>query len=89
MNNIGAQILGSGGIKKKGKDNNAGDQAASNPTDKNAAAGKVKVNISGNTERGEAGIVASGVAIPSGITNKSNLAMAGGNILGDKSSFMK
>lgn len=58
-----------------------------------AAAGKVKVNISADTERGEAtaigGIVGAGVAIPGGITNKSNLAMAGGNILGDKSSFLK
>ena len=59
-----------------------------------AAAGKVKVNISADTERGEAtaigGIVpGAGVAIPGGIANKSNLAMAGGNILGDKSSFLK
>ena len=90
MNNIGAQIIGSGGITKGGKDKNMGDQAASNPSDKSAApASKVKVNISADTERGEAGIVAAGVAIPSGIANKSNLAMAGGNILGDKSSFMK
>lgn len=55
-----------------------------------AAASKVKVNISADTERGEAGIVAAGVAIPpTGIANKSNLSMAGGNILGDKSSFLK
>ena len=58
-----------------------------------AAAGKVKVNISADTERGEAtaigGIVGAGVAIPSGIANKSNLAIAGGNIMGDKSSFLK
>lgn len=58
-----------------------------------AAAGKVKVNISADTERGEAtgigAIVGAGVAIPGGIANKSNLAQAGGNIIGDKSAFLK
>ena len=47
-------------------------------------AGKGKVHVSADTERGEAG-----VSITKGIGGKSNLAMAGSNILGDKSSFLK
>ena len=89
MNTIGAQIITNVSKEKPQDKSHSGDQGAD--TGKPAAgAAKVKVNISADTERGEAGIVAAGVAIPpTGIANKSNLSMAGGNILGDKSSFLK
>jgi hypothetical protein len=89
MNTIGAQIITKVG-KDKSKDKSQPSDQAMDANKTAAAAAKVKVNISADTERGEAGIVAAGVAIPpTGIANKSNLAMAGGNILGDKSSFLK
>ena len=89
MNSIGAQIVGNSAKDKQSEKSQPSEQASEAGKGAPGAA-KVKVNISADTERGEAGIVAAGVAIPpSGIANKSNLAMAGGNILGDKSSFMK
>ena len=89
MNTIGNQMIGKVSKDKKYDKNNASQQAAG--SSKAAAdASKVKVNISADTERGEAGITKAGVAIPpTGIANKSNLSMVGGNILGDKSSFLK
>ena len=78
------------------KDPTIHQEANSKATGQNAASGaaasKVKVNISADTERGEAttigGIMGAGVAITTGM-NKSNLAMAGGNILGDKNTLLK
>lgn len=85
---IGAQII-SGSAKEPLSSDSDKSFAVKNAA---AAAGKVKVNISADTERGEAtgiGIVGAGVAIPGSIAGKSNLAMAGGSILGDKSSLLK
>ena len=91
MSAIGAQIMG-GSAKDPTTQQEANPQATGQIAGSGAAAGKVKVNISADTERGEAttigGIMGTGVAISTGM-NKSNLAMAGSNILGDKSTLLK